>query len=348
MKLRPLWPLTSLTLASGLMISGCWTAALAGPAWGNYAKNPDGWYRDDEGKRVTENILSWQSPEGSWPKNGNTTAKPYTGDPKELKGTFDNGATTGELRFLARAYRGTHDSRCQQAFLKGLDHVLKAQYPTGGWPQFYPPSKQYHRHITFNDNAMGRLMEFLREVGAAADYEFVDAERRQATKTSFDRGVQCILKCQIVVNGKPTAWCAQHDELDCRPRSGRTYELVSLSGAESAGILHLLMSLDQPGPEIVRAVKSGAAWFESAKLTGLRQAKVNGDKVIVPDPNAPPLWARFYDIESNRPMFSGRDGVKKFSIAEIEPERRNGYSWYGNWGESVARDYGAWKKKWLE
>jgi hypothetical protein len=29
------------------------------------------------------------------------------------------------------------------------------------------------------------------------------------------------------------------------------------------------------------------------------------------------------------------DGVKKYDIAGIESERRNGYAWYGAWGEQV-------------
>ena len=174
----------------------------------------------------------------------------------------------------------------------------------------------------------------------------MDAARRQAVQTSFDRGVQCILKCQIVVNGRLTVWCAQHDEKDYSPAGGRSYELVSLSGSESARILELLMSLDNPSPEIVRAIKAGAEWFESVKITGIRVVNTNADRVVVKDPNAPPLWARFYEIESNRPFFSGRDGVKKYTMAEIEQERRAGYAWYGNWGELVARDYAKWKEKW--
>ena len=146
------------------------------------------------------------------------------------------------------------------------------------------------------------------------------------------------------MNGRLTVWCAQHDEKDCSPRHGRTYELVSLSGSESAGILHLLMSLDKPSPEVVAAIEAGAAWFDSAKLTGIRQTWVNRNKVIVQDPNAPPLWARFYEIETNRPFFSGRDGIKKYDIAEIEAERRNGYAWYGNWGKQVAEDFARWKQ----
>ena len=321
------------------------SSAAGKTAWRDYTRKSAEWYRGDEGRRITENILSWQSAEGSWPKNQDNTEKPFAGDRNTLKGTFDNGATTDELRFLARAFRATQNPRCAEAFSKGVDHILKAQYPTGGWPQFYPPGKQYHRHITFNDGSMARLMEFLREVATAKDYDFVEAARRKAAQESFDRGLQCILKCQIVVKGQPTVWCAQHDEVDYRPRPGRAYELVSLSGAESVGILQLLMSLEPPSPEVIRAVKAGAEWFESAKITGLRAETVNGDKRMVKDPAAPALWARFYEIETGRPIFCGRDGVKKFDLAEIESERRNGYAWYGNWGERVAKDYAQWTEK---
>ncbi len=231
----------------------------AGTAWRDYAKKPDAWYRSEEGQRVTEHILSWQSVAGSWPKNQNNAEKLFTGDRQTLKGTFDNGSTTDELRFLARAFRAAQESRCREAFIKGFDHILKAQYPTGGWPQFYPPGRQYHRHITFNDDAMVRLMNFLREVAASDDYQFVDATRRQAARESFARGLQCILKCQILVHGKLTVWCAQHDEVDYSPRAARAYELPSLSGAESVGLLRLLMSLEHPSPDVSRAIQAGAA-----------------------------------------------------------------------------------------
>ncbi len=312
-------------------------------------KQSDEWFRSEEGRRATDNVLSWQSPAGSWPKNQSTTHAPYTGDASELKGTFDNGATTDELRFLARAFRVTRDERCRQAVLKGLDHVLSAQYPSGGWPQYAPPpATSYHRHITFNDGTMVRLLDLLREVGTSTQFDFVDQSRRQSAREAFDRGIACILKCQIVVNGTLTVWCAQHDERDFSPRPARSYELVSLSGAESAGILRFLMSLDHPSPEIIRAVKAGAAWFDSAKITGWRQTRQGGNKVMVADPDAPPLWARFYEIETGRPLFSGRDGVAKYDLAEIEDERRNGYAWYGSWGEQVAADHEKWSRKWLK
>lgn len=314
-----------------------------------YLKQPDAWFATIDARRLADNILTWQSPFGDWPKNGDTVTKPYAGKADHLHGTFDNSATTGEIRFLARAFRATRDARYRLAAFKAIDHILAAQYPNGGWPQSAPPpTNAYPRHITFNDNTMVRLMELLRAVATDADFEFVDASRRTAAQRAFDRGIDCIIECQVKVNGKLTVWCAQHDEQDLRPRPARTYELVSLSGSESAGILRLLMSLEQPSPEVIRSIKAGAEWFASAKITGLRQIREGRNKVMVADNNAPPLWARFYEMESGRPFFCGRDGIRKYSLAEIEAERRNGYSWYGSWGKQVAEDFTKWSKQWLK
>ena len=307
-----------------------------------YLNKPADWFQSDEGKAIIKNIIAWQTPEGSWPKNTATTVQPTS---TAQKGTFDNGATTDELRLLARAFSTTKDPATKEAFLKGLDLILRAQYPNGGWPQSYPLGNGYARHITFNDGSMVRLMQFVQEVGRRSDYFFVDSERRERSADAFDRGVLCIIKAQIRVDGTLTVWCAQHDEITLEPRSARTYELVSLSGAESAGILDLLMSLEKPSPEVIAAVDAAVAWFDSVQLKGIRETRVDGDKRIVPDPDAPPLWARFYEIGTNRPIFVGRDGVKKYAISEIESERRNGYAWYGRWGQALPKKHADWKKR---
>ncbi len=318
----------------------------ARPPWKTYREKPDEWYRGDEGTRVVANVLSYQSDQGSWPKNLDTTAGLYTGDRRLLQGTFDNGATIGELRFLARSYRTTRNEHTLNAFQKGLDHILRARYPTGGWPQLYPPGKGYQRHITFNDGAMVNILEFLGDVADSVDFSFVCMAHRSAAELAFVAGVQCILKCQIKVNGELTIWCAQHDETTLEPRWGRSYEPPALTSAESAGILRLLMSQDNPGPELKRAIHAGARWFEQARINGIRQIDRNGDKLIVRDKDAPPLWPRFAEIGTNRPIFCGRDGVIKYDIAGIEAERRNGYAWYGGWGRDVASRYSRWKERW--
>lgn len=330
--------------------------SLAKSPWETYARKPDAWFGTQEAVQVARNILSYQSLPGSWPKNIDTTAHPYEGEAAELKGTFDNGATVGELEFLAKMLSTGNGTPYKVAFTKGLDHVLAAQYPTGGWPQIFPPGNGYQRHITFNDNTMVNLMTFLRQVAESKDYAFVDQARRQQASLAFDRGVQCILRCQIVVNGKRTVWCAQHDEKDYRPRPARSYELVSLSGSESVEIVRLLMSIDQPSPAIIEAVQGAVIWFDQAKLLGIRVVKqsdenspTGSNKVVVSDATARPMWARFYEIGTNKPIFCDRDGIARTSLAEISYERRNGYGWLGYRPERLlAQEYPAWAKKWAK
>jgi PelA/Pel-15E family pectate lyase len=319
-----------------------------------YLDQPDAWFGTDDAKTVAANILSYQSESGGWPKNVDTTAKIYQGDPARLKSTFDNNATMDELRFLAHVYDVTKDPKDRSAVEKGVDSILKAQYPTGGWPQSYPPEKGYHRYITFNDGAMVRVLELLRDTYSSNLFSFLDETRKAFARQAFDRGIACILKCQIKVDGKLTAWCAQHDEKDLSPRPGRAFELTSISGSESVDVVRLLMSLDNPSPDIVRSIQGAMAWFDAVKIPGIRVDEQDApgsakgkDRVVVPDPAAKPMWARFYGIGTNNPIFSDRDGIAKAQLSEIGYERRNGYRWLYYWPEPlIETEYPAWKAKW--
>jgi PelA/Pel-15E family pectate lyase len=313
--------------------------------WSTIASRPEGWYRSPEGLETIANVLSHQAELGGWPKNVDTSAARFEGDRASIKGTFDNGATTGEVRFLAKAFRATGDERCRSAVEKAIDHILTAQYSNGGLPQFHPPGRSYHRYITFNDDTMVKLLELMRDVARSSDFDFLDQARRDSARSAFDKGIRCIVRCQVKVNGRPTVWCAQHDEKTLEPRGGRTFELVSLSGSESAGILILLMSLDRPDAEVERAIEAGVKWFEGAGLTGIKLDRSSGDLKVVHDADAPTLWPRFVEIETGRAIFASRDGIARYDISEIDAERRNGYAWYGTWGRKVAERYKQWKRR---
>jgi PelA/Pel-15E family pectate lyase len=192
-------------------------------------------------------------------------------------------------------------------------------------------------------------MFFCREMAHDPLYNFLNRAYRTWAQQAFDRGIDCILKCQIKVNGKLTAWCAQHDEKDFSPRPARTFELTSLSGSESVGIIHVLMSVDHPSPQIIDAIHAACAWFDAVKIPGIKvvdtpdKDKPHGiSRVVVKDPTAPPMWARFYEIGTNKPIFADRDGVKKYDLSEIGDERRNGYRWLGHFAaDLLAKDYPA-------
>jgi PelA/Pel-15E family pectate lyase len=319
---------------------------------GRYLRKPDAWFAREEARKIAANVLANQTPLGGWPKNIDTTVPPSETESRQA--TFDNRATTDELRFLARMLHAGHNEQYRAAFDQGVDYILSAQYPNGGWPQLYPPGSKYHRHITFNDGAMVRLLEFLREVAHDERYTFVDVQRRAAAQLAFDNGIACILRCQIVVDGKRTAWCAQHDAVNYEPRPGRSFEPASLSGSESVGIVRLLMGPGSPTPEVVTAVDAAVIWLKSVKVDGVKlvdhnpSAATPGDRQreLVAEPGARGLWARFYEIGSNRPLYMNRDGVATYRFDEINEPLRSHYAWVGVWPQKLLdKEYPAWRSR---
>jgi PelA/Pel-15E family pectate lyase len=262
--------------------------------------------------------------------------------------TIDNGATHTQMRFLAKVHAATGEQSYAGAFRRGLAYLLDAQYPNGGWPQFFPLRDGYWSHITYNDDAMVGVLEILRGIAnREPDYRFASPEERDRARTAYEKGIDCILRTQVTVNGRLTAWCAQHDQKTLAPAQARSYEHPFLSGFETVGLVRFLMSIEKPSPAVIRSVESAVRWLSAVKLTGIRLKTTARDRVIVADPAAPPLWARFYEIGTNRPIFSGRDGVIRYRLSEIEQERRNGYRWYVNTpAVQLEEEYPKWMKKW--
>ena len=323
---------------------------------------PSPWYAAEEARRIADNILAYQHPSGGWPKNVDMARRltddeldRIRADAPHSETLIDNGATYTQIRYLAKVHAAQPAEKYADAARRGVDYLLASQYDNGGFPMIFPLQHNYTAHITFNDGAMIGALRLLADVAAGrAPFDFIDADRRQRAQTAVDKGLGAILKCQIVVDGHPTAWCAQHDQLDLKPRAARTYELPSISGSESVGVVEYLMDVDPPTPEVRRAVEGAAAWFEAAKMEGLRvrwvrdpKLRPSFDLVVEEDPDAKPLWARFYEIGTNRPMFVGRDGVVHDRLADIEHERRTNYSYLGPSARRLLeKDYPAWKSKW--
>jgi PelA/Pel-15E family pectate lyase len=332
-------------------------------SWKSVATHmPDEWYGSDESKAVAENVLLYQRESGGWPKNMafhkpfSDVEKATVGDNRGLNdATLDNDATTTEMRFIARMYNKTGTEKYKTSFQKGLNYIFEAQYDNGGWPQFYPLRKGYYTHITFNDNCIVNILELLKDIfNKKPIYDFVvSVDVIKKSKESFYKGVDCILKTQIIVKGKPTVWCAQHDEVTFLPAKARAYELPSFSGGESVGIIKLLMDIPDPSQSIIKSVQGAIEWLDAHRIKNTRwESFINKDglkdRKIVSDPNAGDMWARFYDLDTELPFVCDRDGIKKKSLEEIGYERRNGYNWYSEAPKEVLDKYPAWKAKWLK
>ncbi len=322
-------------------------------------------YAPTQVREIAANILLFQRENGGWPKDYDMTAILTDAQKAAVIATrdhedtsFDNGNLHSQVGYLARAFTMFGEPAWRTACERGFDFILASQYPNGGFPQRFPKPKDFHAHITFNDYVTIGCLHVLQDAAEnAPHFAWLDAARREKARDAVRRGVECILKCQIRTDGKLTGWCQQHDEKTYEPRPGRTFELASICPQDTTEIVRFLMRIEKPSTEMLSAMDAAVAWLAEVKLSGVRVEKVKApkeefqrhtadfDKVVVQDADAPPLWARHYEIGTNRPVFAGRDAVKKYALAEIERERRTGTPWHGTWPEKlIAKDYPKWRK----
>lgn len=322
-------------------------------------------YTSAQVREIASNILLFQRENGGWPKDYDMTAVLSEEQKQKVRSTrsredtsFDNGNLHSQVSYLAHAFAQLQEPSWREACLRGLDFILSAQYPNGGFPQLFPRPQGFHAHITFNDYVMIGCLQVLQDAAEGApQFAWLDTVRRGRARDAVRRGVECILKCQIRVNGRLTGWCQQHDEKTFEARPGRTFELASICPQDTTSILRLLMRLEKPPPEVVQSVDAAVDWLDEVKLAGVRVERVKAkreeflrhtadfDVVLVRDASAPPIWARHYEIGTNRPVFAGRDAVRKYALAEIERERRTGTPWYGSWPSTLLeREYPKWRQ----
>lgn len=316
-------------------------------------------FKTDEARRIGDQLLAYQRVTGGWPKNIDMV-KPMTDEERQQvmseqsrrdDSTTDNDATTTQMTFLAHLYQQTHDKRYREAFCRGIDYLLSGQYANGGWPQFWPEMRDYQPHITYNDGAMEHTMMLLKAVAQQQKpYQgtLTSKALRKRMMEAFNRGVECILATQIVRDGRPTVWCQQHDRETLEPAPARAFELASFCSAESTGLIRLLMGIEEPSEAVKRAVHGAMRWMDDHKLTGMRLVRTGGwhspdrDTRLVKDPSAPPLWARFYDLQRGEPFVCDRDGVPRRHLYQIGTERRNGYAWYTEGPAQLYEAYDRW------
>jgi PelA/Pel-15E family pectate lyase len=332
-------------------------------SWGEVFRQQPLWYQTDEAARIADQVILYQKDNGGWEKNVDMSAM-LTQKEKETiaakksdtsETTIDNRTTYTQIAYLGKIITASlakqtppnNFPRYKEAFNKGLDYLLSSQYENGGFPQFYPLKKGYYSHITFNDDAMIGVLKLLRDIAKKKeDFAFVDEERRLNAGKAVEKAIPVLLKTQVVIDGKKTIWAAQYDETTLKPAAARKFEPISLTAGESIGIIRFLMLDSTPDQETIDAVESAIAWYRANKLSGIRWETKGKEHQVIKEKNAPPIWARFYQMETMKPIFIGRDGVIRYDVSEIEAERRNGYAWYvSEPNELLEKDYPKWKEK---
>ncbi len=313
-------------------------------------------FSTDSIEAIGRNFVKYQNPDGGWPKNMdwlaniNVDSLKHTLTEHALTSTFDNDNTHPQIEFLSKLYYNTGNDIFKESAKKGLEYIINTQRPSGGWRGWDVDA------ITFNDNVMTGIMHLLLDIKEnKSQYQWISKSLKEKLIEAEEKALSTILKCQIVVNNKKKGWCQQHSHETFKPVKARTYELPSIASKETTAIIQLLMRVAKPNDSIYTSIKDAIQWLEESKLHNIRikdiqvpkgtykGVNLDIDRVVINDSTAPPIWARFYEIETNKPFMCTRAGKKVYSLAEVNPERRAGYGWYGYWPEELlSNEYPKW------
>ncbi len=217
--------------------------------------------------------------------------------------TLDDNTTQAALRLLMRVDRATRfqDAEVHGAAGYALRALMRAQYPNGAWPQRYSafpdpeafpvkrarypeawprvwPKERYAAHYTLNDNAIADVIAVMMEAYRTyQDEGYLDAARR---------GGEFLILAQMP-DPQP-AWAQQYNR-DMEPVWARRFEPPAVASAESFGAMRALMDLYLETGEgrFLEPVPRALAWAGQSALPDGR-------------------LARFYELETNRPLYFTR------------------------------------------
>ena len=314
---------------------------------------------------IADNILLYQRRDGGWIENQDPTLvldaagrERFAAERDKSGGSFDNRNIYTQVEYLAAAHAITGDARYADGSLRGLEFTLAQQIPgCGGWPHTVPARQPYHAHITIADDVTAGVLGTLRKVLSERErYGFVDDALLARVRDAVARGDACLLRLQVRQVGVLAGWAGQYDATTLQPARGRSFELPSIVGQETVGVVRYLMSIPDPSPEVVAAIEGAVDWLRRVEITGwrietfdapaeqFRYHSSDKDRRLVSDPDANGLWARFHDLEDNSPVLATREGERVARYEDVPRERRTGYDWFGRWPRTLLQqDYPRWK-----
>ncbi|MFO7974813.1 MAG: pectate lyase [Candidatus Hydrogenedentota bacterium] len=233
---------------------------------------------------------------------------------------LDDDRSQAPALFLVELVRdGSPSIRHREAMQKALDMFLEAQYPSGGWPQYYPLETEdghsdlgnYRRYHHINDASIPGCIKTL----LAAYRAFSDQRYRDAVVRAGD----WLLEVRL----PGAAWAQQYYDDFVRgpykpnsPAPGRWFEPMAITASETGAVIGVLIELWLETGDERYAEPFGeiAAWYERSRLEDGR-------------------WARLYELHTNRPLYCTPDRIITYSDDNLRP----GYAWKGTWGNKVLR-----------
>jgi PelA/Pel-15E family pectate lyase len=335
--------------------------------------NPAEWYGSAEARAVADAIVTFQTPSGGWSKNQDRSiarlpGQRFSNDAETMEqnpanfdapadrfwtfvGTLDNNSTWTEMRYLAKVAAqvpGRQGDAWRASVIRGVNYLLNAQYPNGGWPQIWPLEGGFHDSVTFNDNAVAEAAMILRDVSNGAEgFGFVPADLKARAAEATKKAIEVTLAAQVRKkdeNGQDRllGWPQQVEPMRLVPTSARNYEPRSIASGETTDILLFLMGEPDPSPEIQAAIRGAVAWLEAVRVYGKSFEMTDDGRKLIDKPGAGPLWSRNYDLVTGRPIFGDKDQTIHDDVNGISIGRRNGYSWWLTQPQKALDAYAVW------
>ena len=285
-------------------------------------------------------LAAAQLPSGGW--NYNFDFSDPTRSKRRNISTFDDNTSQSCLRFLLALGEVATGNTARERAIRhardlGLRKLLEAQYPNGAWPQRYDgvpkaakdfpvlkarypktwsrtyPKANYINHYTFNDNShRDYVLLALEAHRVTGDLKYLQAARRSG---------DFILLAQMP---EPQPAWAQQYNARMEPAWARKFEPPSITGGESVGACRTLIELYlvTGDAKYLRAVETAVKWYRRSAI-------------------APGKWARFYELQSNRPLYFTKD----YRLTYRDNDLPTHYSFQSSYGvESMIRYYEAVKK----
>lgn len=334
---------------------------------------PAAWYGTAEARAVADAIVTFQTPSGGWSKNQDRSlarlpGQRFSNDAETMEqnpanfdapadrfwtfvGTLDNNSTWTEMRYLAKVAArspGRQGDAWRASVIKGVNYLLNAQYPNGGWPQIWPLEGGFHDSITFNDNAVAEAAMILRDVSKGAEgFDFVPAELKVRAGEATRKAIDVTLAAQVRQKDESggdrlLGWPQQVEPMRLVPTSARNYEPRSIASGETTDILLFLMGEADPSPQVQAAIRGGVAWLEANRTYDKSFEMTDDGRKLIDKPGAGPIWSRNYDLVTGRPIFGDKDQTIHDDVNGISVGRRNGYSWWLAQPQTALDAYATW------
>lgn len=254
-------------------------------------------------------VLAWtQNANGGWYYTVRVSTMPASftiGPRNEDWCVYGSGMATQNLGFLIDLDKDYDAEWLTLAIEFGLEKMMEHQFEDGSWARWYPlrsGSWAWTALRSFNDGVINDCIETL-----LAAYK---AYGRSEYMNAAMRGVEYMLQTQLPA---PQRGWAQHYDANKNPVAGRPFEPESACSEVTGRNVNtlILFYVETRDERYFTPVLPAIEWLENSRI-------------------GQDLWARFYELGTNRPLYADTQGRRYYNINQLPPAIRNSYAWHGS------------------